>query len=100
MHTVESYLCTSIVYAMLSVNLVVTSFLLIFSLLFNKPETFASTTSMVYHIESDLYRSDGRILFADATELKTTNGNDTTVVALGFRYATGFKQLNSCCGFL
>ena len=34
-------------------------------------------------------------MFANQNELKTTNGKTTTVVASGFRYLTGFKQIDS-----
>ena len=66
-----------------------------FSVQFRKSETFAFANGYVFSLEADIYRNDGSILFADKTELKTTNGQTTTVVASGFVYIAGFKQINS-----
>ena len=46
-------------------------------------------------MEYDLYRSDGSILFIDKTKLQNIDKKKTTVVASGFSYVSGFKQLNS-----
>ena len=49
----------------------------------------------MYSLEADIHKNDGSILFADEIQLKTTNGKTTTVVAPGFSFITGFKQINS-----
>ena len=46
-------------------------------------------------MELDLHRNDGSILFSDLTELKTTNGMQTSVISSGYGEISGFKQLNS-----
>ena len=67
-----------------------------FSLQFTKSDRILSTaTRYVYHMEFDLYRNDGSILFADYTNLQNMDKKTTSVVASGFRSVTGFKQLNS-----
>ena len=46
-------------------------------------------------MEFDLYTIDGSIMFSDKTKLQKTNAKTTTMVASGFRFVNGFKQLNS-----
>ena len=69
--------------------------MLFFSLHFKSSEDFSSTSYGVNHMEFDLSRNDGSILFSSRNGLKTTNGKKTTEVASGFNSITGFRQLNA-----
>ena len=66
-----------------------------FSLQFNKSERFSTASGFIDHMELDLHKNDGSILFTNSTQLQTTNGEQTSVVSSGYRSITGFKQLNS-----
>ena len=65
------------------------------SFYFEKLETLVPAAVNVNHMEIDLYKTDGTILYSDSTQLKTTDGVAISVVASGFKYVSGFKQLNS-----
>ena len=69
--------------------------LLFFSLHFKSSEDFSSTSHRVNHMEFDLSRNDGSILFSHREGLKTTDGKKATEVASGFDSVTGFRQLNA-----
>lgn len=65
----------------------------IYSLECETKEAYAVSFSSVIHMEYDLHRNDGSILYSD-TKLRTTNGNDMSIIASDFASIAQFSQIN------
>ena len=62
---------------------------------FDHVERFASSLTYVQHMEVDLYKNDGSILYSDVNYLKTTDGKSYKTLFLGFVFVSGFLQITN-----
>jgi len=63
---------------------------------FKESVKFLGTSSGVLHMERDLYKRDGSILYSNREHLYTTDGKTTSVLTkIASTDISGFKQLNS-----